>query len=400
MAACSISKRFNHNQYISLSTRCNRFKVRVGASEGTAVHVKFFYSYDVENEHPHWKELANGDAVSTVNDGVAEFFILYGPPPPDTVLPRNMANIAFPRADPSLKVPIVPHVSYTIRMGDRTWIDSGRIKPRATWGEVIFDEGVELAKQLTIPGSAGFVDTRRLFDTLDRTWMQLFEHIDVFDAKDEVKLTAVPAFNEQVLLRMMRVAFPDTDPPRVLPDLTSWGLLCGKSATEGGSIMRVFHTLADLVGRSKLVRRMYAGGKIALAGSPDTIEFKLDEANKLSHVFFFRLARSVVHEPALVLQLYEKEENGQWKAIIPTPYVTASQLDNSRGDPLRAFRSLRDSAHLPVLSQLTYANMLNTSWQSISSLLLTDPTDFAYSEAENYTELKWWESRFLLDSHK
>lgn len=402
MAACTTSKRYNNNQYVSLSTRCSRIKVKVDVEDGTPARLYFFYSYDIADEHPHWKELKDVVAETTTKNKIAEFFILLGPSPPGD-MKENVAKIRLPRRPAAHSSVELPHLVYTVRVREYAWVDSGRIKLHSAWETAVYNEATDLAQRLSISGSVGFVSTPTLLTVLKNTWQELFECTDSVTQENEdstaVHVAVLPRFDEEVLLRMMRVAHSDFESSSALPELASWCLLRGSAPNQGSSVMRVFNALADLIGRSRLVRRLYADNKIAVAGSQDIVEFKLEGAPMPNYAFFFRMPRSFVPEPALVMQLYEKNETGQWTNLTPTPYVTATQIEAAGGDPLRAFRRLSESKHLDIFLELTYEHMLSIHWQSISSLHLKPPTPFSCSEIENYVDRNWWESRFLLHEH-
>lgn len=396
MSSLQVHMRYKRNHYVTLANRYSRIEFS-GLAQDTVLSFLFFYSYDTANERPMWKELHNACASAVVVDGKAFILILYGPAPPGK-LPAHIVHIQLPRPDPGLSLPPLPHLSYTVCTQTGEFVYNDRIHLCQSWEDVVFDEALLTYQRLRISQFCDFVSTQALFADLNNSWRRLFASCVKTTQREAVTLYVdnIPEFNVSTLLRLYRIVYPFSDPPTVLPDIVPWHCICGATARQSQSIIRVFSTLADLLGRSSLVRHLYKEQKIALAGPHDIVEFQVGDAQLPPYIFFFRLPRSPVHEPALVIQIYTKNDHGHWTPISPTPFVTASHLEKAGGDPLRAFKKLNDSVHIDILKQLSYDGMLNVCWKSPISFHLLPPTIFSVNDTENYCDPTWWESIFEL----
>lgn len=407
------------------------------------VELFFQYSYDTASEYPMWKELKGAQAKATVRNGVAEFFLLFGPAPPSGLPGSHFSNILLPRPDPALAAAatasaLLPLLSYQVmaagspgrEMESAEWLLDGRLWLRPTWGEVVFYEAVDMYNTMATGAMRDFLPSSVVFAKLRELWSHLFAFIskrqqhrmkgkhDAADSAraDDPTIERPLLFTEELFFRIIRVAHPDAGIPANIPSLIQRRVFSGASPTEGGSIMRVFHTLVDLFGRSRLVRRLYQSGKIILASSSDTIDFDQKSFAPAASpvVFFFRVPRSIVHEPALVLELFQVGPDGQHTPLRPTPYITSSQLEKAGGEPLVAFTKLDSSVHIEHLRRLSWDDMLESRWDAGAqghgtTIHLSAPRKYAaYPQsgdggisfdcrpAVNHLEPGWWESQAIL----
>jgi hypothetical protein len=120
-------------------------------------------------------------------------------------------------------------------------------------------------------------------------------------------------------------------------------------------------------------------------------------------VFFFRVPRSYLDEPALVLELFLIERSPNGIVLIPqrpTPYITVSQLEKSLGNPFVAFKNL-ESVHSALLSEMDIQNLLQPPefcFKAFSPkgdhLILPSRIDFSKRTISDLpgSDVKWWSS--------
>lgn len=396
----SVRQRFNKNMHVSLSTRCHRMLVTgLDADNDKTITMELFYSYDTKSTHPLWKKMENATATSVVKDGVVEFFLVLGSIP-EEMRTSNTVNALLPRSSQPTAADDLPILSYILNAGESEWLCNNRIALHKSWGDVVFEEAAAFSREITLDAIPDFVPTSRVLVHLKESWEHLFSYTKEKRAlvgQGEYDVPFEISFDEMMLLRFIRIAYPYHDAPSTIPSVIPQRLLRGEVPKERTSIFRAFHTFVELIGRSTLVQRMYVENKIALVSSQDVIVFQFGNAQLPPYVFFFRMPRSPTHGAALVLELYRREKHGTLSSVLPTPYITASMLDEAHGDPLRAFFNL-DSVHKDILQQLTYDSMLTVQFTSNNTLTVLPPTAFPIKETDNHCNLYWWESQHQLRS--
>ena len=116
-------------------------------------------------------------------------------------------------------------------------------------------------------------------------------------------------FSDDLFLCLIRIAHRTYDVPTSIPEFLSHRLICGEQEQKSCSLMRVYHDLINLLGRFKIVRRLYQGGNFAVLSSNDKLQFALSRQPKSGYVFFFRMARSETSETSLVIECYTVDAN-------------------------------------------------------------------------------------------
>ncbi len=402
MAAASpiqVISQYSTGLYLTAASRCVRIKfANIDVPKGTRLEIHIFYSYDVTSKLPAWNRITNAVATATVADRTAEFFIWFGPV--EKALSDNTAHVLLPRPNPNAgDSSRLPDLAYALRSVEGEWLRDGRVALCAKWLDLVYREA---RRAFNVPVDAiaplsEFVATSHVYDRLKAVWDDVLCPVVAKDTfpYDDTELQ----FTSSIFHHLLRMANPLAEADESMPSLISRRLLCGSTEAEGAPLMRVFHTLLELVGRSKFIRRLHALGLLALAGSSDSIEFALGDAQLPAHVFFFRLPRSEVAEPAIVAELFSVGPNNHLVPYRPSPYVTMSQLERSSGDPLRAFASTIDSAHKDILRVLTYdSHMLCSSWTKASRLVVSPPKPIFHKNI-CHLDSAWWASSRPLPSH-
>lgn len=350
------------------------------------------YCYDPQSLHPDWKELKGATAETEVGDrGTAEFQLVFGPSSPSDSphKPKNLCSMVLTRPDPatvaacsggdaasaSPNSPILPTLSYILQVASEGGLGAfktnGRLALKALWGDTVFSEAIDVFNAHAGGPAEEFLDTRAIGKILEGAWDTLFmylrhgEHVrerrrgkrsedddDGDRCTDDEVLIEVPRLTPEIIERIILIATESESAPAMI----SRRAFCGKSPTEGISIWRVFQNVLELVGRSFFIRQLYNARQLYLLGAQETVEIHTDKLAELGQglVYFFRVPRSIVNEPALVIELFEVEHSHSstiLKPVRPTPYITASQLERAKGNPFIAFANL-ESVHSEKLKAL------------------------------------------------
>lgn len=404
--------RYPGNMYITLSTRTSRVHIRgLDDYEGVPIELVLYYSYEMDSEAPHWKPLRDASGRAPVRDGQAEFFFLFGPKPPARQLGPETINILLPRAAAPVsaeEIPPLPRLSYAVKAGDR-WILDGRIRLWPTWDKMIRDVARPPFTSTLSVGMREFTLSSRIFSFLKTRWQQMLAPVAFRKGDDGEEIEdrqLLDAFGEDLFLELLRLTQTSDVAsgswaskvghigPKEIPELVSRGAFEGTDKFVG--LLAAFEGLLDLVGRSIVVRELFMLGYVGVVSSFDTLEFELPRVKEETVVFFFRLPRSVVGEPALVVELYRLVPDEKPVPLRPTPYMTASQLAKRGGNPLLTATTLSDSVHIDELARLNWSRMLYPERTATNQIVLRkQPRPFRIP-AGDFVDDRWWESVGLL----
>lgn len=388
----SVVFRYKENLYISLTTRYSRFIVENlnEYEDGTPVTLFFQCSFETDKEHPAWIDLKTARAETQVQCGCAEFFVLFGPKPPlETRL--NVANIMLPRPSAGVSATTtLPMLSYIVKIGHGDCLLGGRIHLWRTWDEHIYKVACDFFDAATTPLLKDFLPLHKVFQELRNTWNILFSVLNQEDC-------AIPPFDQDLFLHLVRATHNTEAPPTEAPEFMSRALICGREDFTSCSFMRMFHDLVNLIGRFKLVRRLYQAGNFVVVSSHDSLHHKITYRPKSGHVFFFRMTRTKVHETALVIELYRVDEDLKLTASAPVPYVTTKQLEAAGGDPLVAFSHL-NSVYADIMKTLTWKDMLCARRVDVQNIEFSQIDDISHVESDGASQIdtNWWESAVML----
>lgn len=341
------------------------------------------YCYDPDSLHPDWKELRGASGETEVGQGnTADFSLVFGPSTPGDSdhKPKHVCAMVLTRPDPGIvaasppNAPILPTLSYVLQVvegGAEGYRTNGRLALKALWGETVFTEAIEYFNKFAGGPTEEFLDTRSIGRILEGVWDSLFMYLrqgeharekrrgkrteeDGDDAcvDDDQPVIEVPKLSPEIIERIILIATESETAPAMI----SRRAFCGKSPTEGISIWRVFQNVLELVGRSLFIRQLFNARQLYLLGAQETVEIHTDKLAELGQplVYFFRVPRSIVNEPALVIELFEvvhSRSSTILKPVRPTPYITASQVERAKGNPFVAFANL-ESVHSEKLKAL------------------------------------------------
>lgn len=366
---------------LNLSSRCAKLRFKGIPLDVRRVRLVWMYCYDIESAFPDWKELSGSTAEAEVaHNGTAEFSLLFGPPSQTEIVKResNVCSMVLKRPDSHTdsKSTVLPTLAYALQTdGLYPLKKSGRLSLNALWGETVFAEAIDVFNQFAGSATEEFLDTRSIGKILESYWDRLFMHLRddehvrqrmpgpkrlecLDDDLVESRHVEIPKMSPEMIERIILVG-TETDS---IPPLISRRAFCGKSATEGISIWRVFQNVVELVGRSLFIRQLFCRHQLHLLGAQETVEIHTDKLAELGQplVYFFRIPRSIVNEPALVIEMFEvrhTDTGTRLKPVRPTPYITATQLERGKGNPFIAFSKL-ESAHADKLGALHTRGLL------------------------------------------
>lgn len=368
--------------------------------EGVPIELVLYYSYEVDSEAPHWKPLKDASGRAPVRDGQAEFFFLFGPKPPARPLGPETINILLPRAAVPVspeEIPPLPMLSYAVKAGDR-WILDGRMRLWPTWDKMIRDVARPPFTSTLSVGMREFALSSRIFAFLKTRWQQVLAPVAFRkgdDGKEIEDRQLLDAFDEDLFLELLRLTQTADVGPKEIPELISRGAFEGTDRFVG--LLAAFEGLLDLLGRSIAVRELFMMGYVGVVSSFDTLQFELPKVMEETAVFFFRLPRSVIREPALVVELYRLVPDEEEPVPLrPTPYMTASQLAKRGGNPLLTAKTLTDSVQIDQLATLNWSRMLYPERTATDQIVLRkQPRPFRVP-AGDFVDDRWWESVGLL----
>ena len=388
---------------------------------GMQVKISWKYCYDNTHIHPDWKEIQGSEALASVSsDGSLEFSLMFGPPSPSDVTekekPVNQCTIVLTRPGEgathratdivSEKAPVLPTLMYTLRAVDGDEILSfGEVALNGFWGDTIFNEAIDVFNRfggVDMP----FLDKHAVVRMLRARWDLLFGHLRKGEhlrekgehgCKDDGEtLVPVGGLSIELIERIMTVGCGPCD--SVHQEIPRRAF-CGASPTVGTSIWRVFQNIAELVGRSQFIRQLFNFGQLHVLSATEMMEIHTDKLAELGEpfVYFFRVPRSIVHEAALVIELFEVEyvdNSTNLKAVRPTPYITASQLEQAKGNPFIAFANL-ESVHSEKLKALRPRGLLQPPNIQIKSRVDSDYQSRAFTIESNVklipgSDGRWW----------
>lgn len=413
-SSITVTSRHQGRLWLNLSSRCARLQFSGIPTDVEKVRLVWMQCYDPTSLHPEWKAVKDSTGeVELKGASTAEFVLLFGPNPPlpeDETLGVCKITLARPQDPIPAGQPILPTLAFALQTEDHRTLYSSRLKLHAFWNETVFDEAVDIFnKSLKYPTDE-FLDTALVSDILATRWKNLFSYLrhesksrgkKIVDHwcsdDDEDSESAIPRLTKEMIQRIILIGGESADLD--LPPLISKRAFCGKSVTEGISIWRIFQTLIEMVGRSPFLRQLSNHGQLHMLGPQETVAIHTDKLAELGQplVYFFRLPRSIVNEPALVIELFQAEDDGEktkLKPIRPTPYITASQLERGNGNPFVAFAHL-ESAHAEILKALHPRGLLQPP--NIQQKYLTEDAEEAsgMSISPNIKDLsgrdkRWW----------
>lgn len=374
----------------------------IDAPGAAKIELCVFYSYDVSSKRPAWKPLSGAVATAKLCGRTAEFFLDINE---KEITSEHTVPILLPRPNSNAgERSVLPDLAYVIRVVDGDWIHDGRLALSADWNALVYRDAVTLFERVSASPLGEFVPSSYVFERLKNIWDELLGPVirasnRVPEESDGVHFQPALPFTADLFLRLLRIAHVEIDAPTCLPSLIPRRMLCGSSAYEGAPIMRVFYTLMELIGRSRLVRQLYVQNLLLLCASDDTIEFVLGGAVLPPCVFVLRLPRSVVHEPAIVADMYSVDQNNHLVPVRPSPYISMSQLERAEGDPMVAFTKHLDSTNAPTVKSLSWDRMLRYTWTRPGHVVMTPPTPFIHSECAPYLDDMWWSSSRHMRAH-
>ncbi len=364
--------------FLNFASRCNRIRFEdLQLAVGSEITIDWFNCHDAHlGKFASWKEVKSSRGTTTVQtDGSVEFLVCFGSGF-ETKKKSGVCQLALTRiegADPKAP-PILPTLSYVLNSGaDTNFRREGVIPLYALWGEVVHRDAILNFTEFAHSLSDSIIDVGRVKHAMQTIWQQVFSYLLRRQEKTKSKECTddgdvIPPLSEETLTRIILVATNEKE----LPKAVSLRHFCGLSATEGVSIWRVFYTLVDVIGRSKFLRRLYSSGQLYLLRSEETVEIHTDKFVEIAQqtVYFFRIPRSIVNEPAVVVELFNVRHEDQTiilEPIRPTSYITSSQIEKSSGVPYTAFAALT-SQHHDVLKQLNVKGLIQPPINRIHSV--------------------------------
>jgi len=386
--------RHTENIYVSLATRYSRFIITNLNTwdDGTPVQLFFYYSYDKNKEHPLWIELKCARATSKIVDGAAEFILVFGVKPLAEKR-ENVANLHLRRPTSGLETEIqLPVLSCVIKIAGKDCALGERINLWSNWNALVHAEACKFYNSCATEVLNDFLPSVTVYMQLRDRWNELLSIQQKMDGGSSLM------FSDELFLRLIRTAHHTSDVPTSIPEFLSHALICGEQKQNLCSLMRVYHDLINLLGRFKIVRRLYQRGNFAVLSSGDKLQFAIPRQPKSGYVFFFRMARSETLETSLVIEFYTVDANFKVTPVRPTPYVTLTQLDAALGDPLVAFSRI-PSTHHDILAALTWDDMLYARQIGDGVFEFTQIEELPYGKCgcTTHIDLNWWESTSILN---
>lgn len=365
---------YGDNIFIEHESRLSRFHLKdTSLPAETPVTLSFVHSYDKTS----WLPIPDASAQTTVKpDGLIEFFLLFGTYPKDATMPPGVAHIMLPRQATS-DTRVFPELEYRVHVGEQRLVFSGRLHLFSAWGDIIEKIGKEVFEQCIDDSDSTTVPAIDVYNAFKDKWDDLFANI-----------SDCPPFGTKLFLSIVRMAHIGGDAPTRLPAMFARCMLHGDPSRT--TITRLFYTLVELIGRSKIVRQLFAEGYVAMMARHDVCLMKSEKVKKPATRFFFRLPRSPVGMPALVMELVDLDSSGMFVMRQPTPYITSAQMARAQGDPLIAFSWLRPSTHEKTIDELTWKDIIHVEKVTTTGFSMSFDRMPAFPVSWTYNDPLWW----------
>ena len=359
------------------------------------VSFQWMQSYDVDSSNPKWTSVAAPSTKATFivqKDGELTINLLFGHPlkGEPASCRKNFCQILIRPLDE--KRAVLPALAFVIKSEARGLKGDARIILKNCWHELVYLEALECFDRFKSKELQEFISAEQVLKCLRFTWERVFQHTVGTPAE-------VQPLSESTLQRLIFIG-SDVQTLEAVPLLFCRQNFCGQSEKKGISIWRVFQNLIELVGRSHFIRRLVNSNQLPLLGPDELAEIDTRAllSRKQDIVYFFRIPRTLLEEPALVLEAFSvvRQREGapcRLEALNPKPYITASLLSVAKGNPLIAFSRL-ESAHsiaLKTLSPLGFLQFPTLRIKGESS----SPSPISISEKiESMTNPseEWWSS--------
>ena len=420
MSAIELITRYNGRFFLNPSSMCARLHFSgIPLPKGSKVSISWQLCFDSHLLHPNWRKLRGAKAQQTVSDdGSLNFCAIFGPTEgiplekgvsritlqrptdPETELAKTQFLSTYGVAEiPSLQILPVLHFILKEEGGSQTpFVYMDRISLYSFWGCVLFTDAINMFNRHA--GTKDFIETRLVFTILRNEWDRLFAHIQFASRKtDSHHLDDDDALESPILSDeyITRIILGDREGTK-LPAMISREVFCGKTFCKGVGIWRVFQNIVDLVGRSLFIRQLFCSGQLYILRQLEAIQIDTTLLAEFEGrvVYYFRIPRSILNEPCLVITMYTVVRNDagfyDLIPITPTPYITATQIEAAKGDPFIAFANLQ-SAHSEILKNLSLSGLLQPPCIKCHSARTGDllPLKFIDTETSDFgTDTLWW----------
>lgn len=332
---------------------------------GKMVSVTFQQCYDVKAPTPVWTRIPHNRCEVEVTENrciafqvtLGEGMWASGGPPSRTCHLKLQHRPGEKLAD-AMQRPVdeqLPTIRCTLTC--ECYAFSKRIRIHPVWSTIVYADAIRVFDELARLNHSEMVPRMLVVNAMRAEFKRLFSYL----ARSEKTLASMPVLDDETIDRLFLLNDRSPTLERFSKAPISKQMFCGDSDQSILGIWRSFQMLVEMIGRSKFVRKLYASKQLRMYTPTEQLRIEPD-SNHLKHEFgfFFRLPRSSVPSPAIVIELFRFVgdcKKHKIQQILPQAYITSRQLEFSGGNPLTAFANLQ-SAHAAIFKKMKPSQLL------------------------------------------
>ncbi len=423
-----VETRHRKSIYLNTAGRLGRLRfVRLPLPEHTKVRLTWMYTYDSRTRgHPKWMELKGTTRIGQVtHGGDVEFVLFFGAHTPDglrcdlkKVCVISLERPGVDHVSPTPSIVLLPTLAYMLKVIEPTtdasdFETTGYLKLQFHWGILTYEEAICAFNLYSRVRNSPFLSVEVVRKLLVTEWDRVFgylhkvkrgKHTEDKSCVDDTDVLDMeyPILTSEYIERMILIG---TNTEKDVPSMISRCAFCGNDPSSGISIWRVLQTTIEMIGRSLFLRTLFIAGQLHLLTTKETALLNRGPilALGVSHVFFFRIPRTMFPTAAVVLECFKIVGTGAdlaFEGLCPTPYITSSQLEEANGNPFIAFAKL-ESVHHDVLKNLDVNGLLQPPLMQVTVHTKDAPTPraikfFSHAKTAASNDEYWWASADLI----